>query len=140
MKTNPNSNGGFCGYVRCVFTILSILCFSVITITACNSGAVVSEDVPAATANGLNGIPPSEKLTTAYKIIPSLNGTFGYDVFVNGRVLIHQPNRPGLPGNEGFKTEEQATTVAEFVSKKIRNNEMPPTVMLEDLKMLGVLK
>ena len=43
-------------------------------------------------------------------------------------------------GNEGFTTKEQAQTVAEFVVKKIRNNEMPPTVTIEDLNAMGVLK
>ncbi len=74
------------------------------------------------------------------KIIPSANNTFGYDILVYGRPLIHQPNIPGLPGNEGFTTKEKAQTVAEFVVKKIRNNEMPPTVTIEDLNTMGVLK
>jgi hypothetical protein len=53
---------------------------------------------------------------------------------------VHQPNIPGLPGNEGFATEVKARTVADFVVKKIRNNEMPPTVTIEDLNAMGVLK
>ena len=53
---------------------------------------------------------------------------------------MHQPNIPGLPGNEGFTTKERTQTVAEFVKKKIRNNEMPPTVTIEDLNNMGVLK
>jgi hypothetical protein len=39
-------------------------------------------------------------------------------------------NIPALPGNEGFSTREEAQTVAEFVVKKIRKNEMPPTVTI----------
>ena len=74
------------------------------------------------------------------KIIPSANNTFGYDILLYGRPLVHQPNIPGLPGNEGFTTKEKAQTVAEFVVKKIRNNEMPPTVTMEDLNTMGVLK
>ena len=74
------------------------------------------------------------------KIIPSANKTFGYDILLYGRPLVHQPNIPGLPGNEGFTTKERAQTVAEFVVKKIRNNEMPPTVTIEDLNNMGVLK
>ena len=74
------------------------------------------------------------------KIIPSANNTFGYDILLYGRPLVHQPNIPGLPGNEGFSTKERAQTVAEFVVKKIRKNEMPPTVTIEDLNNMGVLK
>jgi hypothetical protein len=74
------------------------------------------------------------------KIIPSVNNTFGYDILLYGKPFVHQPNIPGLPGNEGFTTKERAQTVAEFVLKKIRNNEMPPTVTIEDLNKMGVLK
>jgi hypothetical protein len=74
------------------------------------------------------------------KIIPSVNNTFGYDIYVYGRPFVHQPNIPGLPGNEGFTTEERAQIVAEFVVKKIRNNHMPPTVTIEDLNTMDVLK
>ena len=74
------------------------------------------------------------------KIIPAANKTFGYDILLYGRPLVHQSNIPGLPGNEGFTTKERAQTVAEFVVKKIRNNEMPPTVTIEDLNNMAVLK
>jgi len=72
-------------------------------------------------------------------IIPSENGTFGYNILMYGSVMVHQPSRPGLPGNAGFATEEDAMKVADLVIKKIRNNEMPPTVTIEELRELGVL-
>ena len=74
------------------------------------------------------------------KVIPSVNKTYGYDILLYQRPFVHQPNIPGFPGNEGFTTEERARTVAEFVVKKIRNSEMPPTVSIEDLNKMGVLK
>jgi len=74
------------------------------------------------------------------KIIPSANNTYGYDILMYGRPLVHQPNIPGLPGNEGFATREKAQKVADFVVKKIKNNEMPPTVTAEDLNKMGVMK
>ena len=74
------------------------------------------------------------------RIIPSTNGTFGYDILVNDKPLVHQPHIPGLPGNNGFKTKERAQTVADFVVEKIRRNEMPPTVTFEDLNNMGVLE
>ena len=72
-------------------------------------------------------------------IIPSENNTFGYDIYLYDAVLIHQPSRPGISGNAGFSTEENALKVAELVIKKIRNNEMPPTVTVQELQALGVL-
>ena len=35
--------------------------------------------------------------------------------------------------------EEAAKKVAELVIRKIRNNEMPPTVTIEELRELGML-
>lgn len=83
---------------------------------------------------------PYEKAEITTKIIPSANKTFGYDILLYGRPLVHQPNIPGLPGNEGFATRERAQKVAEFVVKKIRNNQIPPTVKIEDLNNMAVLK
>jgi hypothetical protein len=73
------------------------------------------------------------------KIIPAANNTFGYDILLHGKPLVHQPSIPGLPGNEGFSTRERAQTAAEFVVKKIRNNVMPPTVTIEDMTNMSVL-
>ena len=72
-------------------------------------------------------------------ILPLEDSTFGYDIYLNGSVLIHQPSRPGLSGNIGFTKEDDALKVAELVIKKIRNNEMPPTVTIEELRELGLL-
>ena len=83
---------------------------------------------------------PYAKAKIAIKIIPSVNNTFGYDIFINGQPALHQPHIPALPGNKGFTTKERAQKVAEFVVKKIRKNEMPPTVTIDDLKKMDVLK
>jgi hypothetical protein len=83
---------------------------------------------------------PYAKADITIKIIPSLNKTFGYDIFMNGHPIVHQPHIPALPGNKGFTTKERAQKVAEFVVKKIRKNNMPPTVTIDDLNKMGVLK
>ena len=75
-----------------------------------------------------------------YKIIDAPKQTYGYDVFADGRLMIHQPSVPGLPGNEGFKTKEDASKVAALVIGKIRKGEMPPTVSIDEMKKLKVIK
>ncbi len=65
---------------------------------------------------------------------------WGYDIQVWGSNVIHQPSRPGLPGNKGFETETDAKKVGDFVAKKVKNNEMPPTISIDEMKKLGVLK
>ena len=83
---------------------------------------------------------PYEKAEIAIKIIPAANKTFGYDILVNGRPFIHQPHIPGLAGNKGFATRGKAQKTAEFMVKKIRNNNVPPTVTRDDLNKMGVLR
>jgi len=75
----------------------------------------------------------------SYKIIPAANNTFCYDVLVDGKILIHQPSKPGLPGNEGFKTKQDAEKVAKLIISKIKKGEMPPSVTTDELKKLNVL-
>lgn len=72
-------------------------------------------------------------------VIPSEENTFGYDIYVDDAILIHQPSRPGISGNLGFATEQDALKVAELVIQKLRNNEMPPTVTMQELEVLDVL-
>ena len=78
------------------------------------------------------------KLT--YKIIDAPKQTYGYDVFADGRLIIHQTSVPALPGNEGFITKEDASKVAALVMGKIRKGEMPPTVSIDEMKKLKVIK
>lgn len=74
-----------------------------------------------------------------YKLIPASNSTWCYDIYLSGKLFIHQPSIPGYQGNEGFKTKEKASVVAEFVIQKIIKGQMPPSVTLEELKQLNAL-
>ena len=67
----------------------------------------------------------------------NMNG-FGYDIYMNGRVYIHQPNVPAKAGNLGFKNKGLAEKVGELAVYKIRHNILPPTINLEELDSLGV--
>ena len=122
--------------------ILFLLCIllSVILMTSCASGKYLLPTDESRGKKELQQKNPYAEAQITTRIIPSVNNTFGYDIIVNGKTLVHQPHIPGLPGNDGFTTKERAQTVAGFVVKKIRNNEMPPTVKIEDLNNLGVLQ
>jgi hypothetical protein len=78
------------------------------------------------------------KLT--YQIIDAGNKTFGYDIYADGRIMIHQPSVPAFPGNEGFTTKAGAVKIAQLAMSKIKNGEMPPTVTIEEMKKLKVTK
>lgn len=74
-----------------------------------------------------------------YEVIRGEGGGYGYDVYADGRKLIHQPNIPGQPGMAGFKKKEDSKRVAELVIKKIKNKELPPSVTTEELRQLKVI-
>ncbi|MEO6166215.1 MAG: DUF4907 domain-containing protein [Chitinophagales bacterium] len=76
----------------------------------------------------------------SYKIIDAANGTFCYDVYAKGRLMIHPPSTPGLPGNQGFKTKANAEKVALLVLDKIKKGEMPPTITMDEMNNLSVIK
>jgi hypothetical protein len=82
---------------------------------------------------------PSENTHYTFTIIPSVNKTWGYDIYMKKRLFIHQPSIPGLPGNEGFKTKASAEKVARLVIEKIQKCEMPPCVTIQEMEKLKVL-
>ena len=81
----------------------------------------------------------AENKNLSYKIISSVNKTWGYDIYNNGKLFIHQPSIPALPGNTGFKAKSDAEKVAQLVISKVKKGEMPPTVSIEEMKKLNVL-
>lgn len=74
------------------------------------------------------------------RIINSPNQTFGYDIIADGKMIIHQPSVPGMPGNEGFETKESAGKVSQLVIAKIKKGEMPPTITKEEMQKLKAIK
>lgn len=75
----------------------------------------------------------------SYKIIPAPVNTFGYDVYADGRLMIHQASIPAMPGNNGFKMKASAEKVAQLVLWKIKKGEMPPTVSIAEMKNLKAI-
>lgn len=83
---------------------------------------------------------PYARANLKFLIIDAPDSTFGYDILMDNRTLIHQPSMPAMPGNKGFSTKADAEKVAQLVIGKIRKGEMPPTVTVEELKGLKVIK
>lgn len=65
---------------------------------------------------------------------------WGYDIYLAGRMYVHQPHIPAVQGNKGFDTEADAKKTASFVIYKIRNNIIPPSLTVKELDSLGVIK
>jgi len=97
------------------------------------SNAAISKDSAAAPFN------PYATSRITYEIIDAPENTFGYRILVDGKVIINQPHIPGMTGIKGFGTKENATRVAEMVAGKIKNNQMPPTVTVEEMKGMNAV-
>ncbi len=63
---------------------------------------------------------------------------WGYSISEKGKRIIDQQTIPGVPGNQGFGTSEDAQKVAELVIEKLEKGAFPPTVSEEELQKLGI--
>ena len=63
---------------------------------------------------------------------------WGYDVYLNGALYVHQPHIPAINGEKGFESKDEAKRVGDFVGKKIMNNIMPPSLSIEELDSLKI--
>lgn len=80
----------------------------------------------------------TSKSANRIKIISSEAGTFGYEIYSGGRLLIRQANIPGMSGNKGFKRKVDAEKVAKLVLEKLDKGMMPPTVEKAEMEKLKV--
>lgn len=98
---------------------------------------VLAQGTPKSTST-----PSAEQIAKAkitYQVIESEGGGYGYDVFVDGKKLIHQTNIPGQPGVAGFRKKEDSRRVAELVVRKLKNKELPPSITDDELRRLKVI-
>jgi hypothetical protein len=73
------------------------------------------------------------------EIFENASGEFGYDIFVNEKLKIHQPHIPTEEGLKGFATRTDAEKTALAVVKKLSENQNPPTLTSSELEMMGVI-
>ena len=65
---------------------------------------------------------------------------WGYRVMLNGELYINQPHIPAIQGKKGFSNPVFAKMTGDFVIQKILEGFSPPTLTVEELDSLGVLK
>ncbi len=123
--------------VKSLSALILFCCMSITMLFAQAPSALVQPDGTAAKFPKASAY-ANTKLT--YKIIDAPKHTYCYDVFADGRLMLHQTSVPALPSNEGFKTKEDATKVALLVIDKIKKGEMPPTISIDEMKKLKVIK
>lgn len=83
-------------------------------------------------------VAPQNTLVKVFKNTEQGGNGFGYDIFVNDKLYIHQPHIPAVAGNKSFASESDAQKAGEFVSEKIKRNIMPPGITIAELDSLGI--
>ena len=92
--------------------------------------------VPATQKEGNHKPLISKGQKLSYKTVPAEGNTWGYEVLIDGKPYIRQLSIPGVPGNKGFTSKNQADATARLVADKIRNNVMPPAVTADELSRI----
>lgn len=105
--------------------------------TPSSDSVAVSAPVSVSATASVSTSAPDSITWTVFPNTGGANG-FGYELKMNGKTFIRQPQIPAVPGNNGFRDEADAYKVAEFVASKVRRNIMPPSVDLEELDSLGI--
>lgn len=67
----------------------------------------------------------NNKATYTYKIIAAKANTFGYDIYRDGVLIVHQPTIPGKPGWLAFSTKQQAVEAAIKIIEAKQNPSLP---------------
>lgn len=65
---------------------------------------------------------------------------WGYDIYVDSKIMIHQPIIPSIQGNRSFKTEKQALTAGLFAAEKLKRTGTLPTITPKELDSIGVIQ
>ena len=63
---------------------------------------------------------------------------FGYDIYINEVLFIHQPHIPAIQGVKAFCSKIDAEKVGNLVIKKIQNGNNPPKVSILELDSLQI--
>ena len=144
MKTNSTSRSAFFNPRPLLGLVLCFTGLFLAVVGSSKSYAQIAPTTPPGLPDSRSAESPAQgthaSANLTYKVITALQATWGYDVFADGRLMIHQTSVPALPGNEGFRTKKDATKVAVLALDKIKKGEMPPTISIDEMKKLNVIE
>lgn len=67
-----------------------------------------------------------------------VEGGYGYDIYVDGNLFVHQTHIPAVPGVHPFATESDAWRAGSFAVEKMKQGIVPPTISVEELQSIGI--
>lgn len=124
---------------------LQLLMIFALPVLACCNNSPAKRTQPATISGSSPSLPVQNPLQPSFVIFnndtlpASIKATgYGYNIFLNGKLYIHQPVLPAANGNAGFTSEEKAATTARLVVYKIQQGIIPPGVSVGELDSLGV--
>ncbi|MBL7944625.1 MAG: DUF4907 domain-containing protein [Flavobacteriales bacterium] len=121
------------------FSLLVIVLFAGLSASA-QLAQRNAEGQPATTATAAEFPRTPNTAAISHRIIDAPNGTYGYEILADGKLLVRQTNIPGQPGNTGCATKADAEKLATLVADKVKRGEMPPTVTKEELQQLSIIR
>jgi hypothetical protein len=68
------------------------------------------------------------------------DSTWGFTIYMNGKIYIHQQLMPGSESSSGFQSKKDASKVAELIIRKIKNHISPENVRENELDSLGIVR
>lgn len=74
------------------------------------------------------------------KTIHSDSLGWGYEIYANNTLLIHQTFIPSIQGKQGFVSEDQAKTIAKLVIKKMATSKDLPPITIQELDSCGITR
>ena len=69
-------------------------------------------------------------------IIKSDQSGYGYDIYRDGNLYIHQATIPAIDGNKGFADTASAAKIARVIIKKMIKTDALPTISKEEVTKL----
>lgn len=81
----------------------------------------------------------TQEPTYTLEVLEHLENGWGYQLFKDGKLMIDQKHIPAIQGERGFSSKENAEITGDYILRKIKNGNFPPTVSVQELDSLGVL-
>ena len=63
---------------------------------------------------------------------------WGFDVYINGSLFIHQDEIPAPGVVKRYESEEDAVKAAGLIISKIKQNILPPLISVSELDSIGI--
>ena len=122
-------------YIRILsFTFMLLAAFQ-------NSGCRSGNNASNKTLPGINSLSDPVEASEMIKsrTFQNADSTWGYMIFINGKMTLYQRSIPYSKDGRGFISEESARQVAEIVCKNLLKNHLAQPISKEELDSLGII-